>query len=1149
MGVRGLWRLLDGFGEVMKPEALRGQRVAVDASVWISQFRSAGRGRGTRSERVLSGFFQRILWLLHYDIKPVFVFDGPSSSLKATEHQRRRTAGAEQKKKFLVRRAREILAAQQASKGQLGLKLMRSTRKRSSCEEGVRCTSPPLSDSGDNYPARTSRRNHRSQSIRLGEEEGENGKEGRSPKKRVVKDDEGKSQCFVEEWNGELGGGVEGVLKRDVTCLSGSVSSFCPRFCVQKAVTSECILRKKVASEKRARNEEESAGKGGSELCLYCGGSCVNRGNGLMNATIQEHQAMGDEEIFFPKCVKIDMEVWDSNPIQKERWEDKSILGETKTTILGKRGRWTEKDSNEGVIESVHMCSTESSRNGSKRSRLDSASSLTAQISAESTVKFLMEAESMVRTKHLGERTVLNNALRFTSSTLFMGPRVVLEGGPINEEGVNRTMPLGECTAVVSSGVLRSDGGCGSSAYEHGHVRSDSNHASSFKTIMFSGSRSVDAVLNAQSVPLKVGGTASLWSECCDSDTTRMKDSEVVRPSADSSVCSSDSECLQVMGLTEKSDVKCHKEPSKRHWAVPPLSPRSPSVCCADCTSIDATEHESAVTKEKQEEKLSALTWRKSGWGSRESWVEEMVSVSSRSECSVHSSTSRSSESCCSFSYDACNGVKDDINKGTAVWCFSTKEVGKENDWLDEVEEEEEEEEERSDESLIHAPTDGKWMKRRKSTKKYQGRLSTGTEESSRSALSAVSHDKETAFFSRGSSCSSGSEESASCDLEGDSLGALIRCSRRHSISSSHLSCTPPAPSGGSADRNEQSHLLPPPAQRVEREEIPFELVDIVELLRCFGLPFVLSSSEADIECARLSVVGEVDAVFTEDSDVVVHGARVVWRGFFSKTKHVVQYRQDDLTACGISKAVLVSLAVLLGCDYHDGVHGVGLNNALNILCASYKVDSPEWSDAVNFMNVSELVEAWLSRWKKLVDEPLPSSWVDGDEHMSPLQYSLLCDNHASWRKLALQSHFPSREVVNAFCVTDKVLPTSSLFSSDLHIELEWCVPEWERVRQYAAARGIFTVHPYLEAQMERVQETWEKKREQEIHKELVESMGSRTRLLTDVMDIVVTDTKSLERWKYKRLPPSLRVTLELLHLVQEKQLASKRTPFELTKL
>lgn len=123
MGVQGLWKLLDGFGEVVQPQLLRGHRVAVDASVWMVQFRCVGRFSGSCAEGVLTGFFQRILRLLFYGIKPVFVIDGPSSRSKAAEHRRRRAARDVCRRRLLLRHARELIAAQRGSGSFVGAAL------------------------------------------------------------------------------------------------------------------------------------------------------------------------------------------------------------------------------------------------------------------------------------------------------------------------------------------------------------------------------------------------------------------------------------------------------------------------------------------------------------------------------------------------------------------------------------------------------------------------------------------------------------------------------------------------------------------------------------------------------------------------------------------------------------------------------------------------------------------------------------------------------------------------------------------------------------------------------------------------------------------------------------------------------------------
>mmetsp|Transcript_13130 Transcript_13130/g.51388 ORF Transcript_13130/g.51388 Transcript_13130/m.51388 type:complete len:182 (-) Transcript_13130:2880-3425(-) len=84
MGVKGLWNLLEPTGRRVDMTALAGQRVAVDASIWLVQFIKAMRDeRGDMIHNAyLIGFFRRICRMLYYGVSPVFVFDGATPTLK-----------------------------------------------------------------------------------------------------------------------------------------------------------------------------------------------------------------------------------------------------------------------------------------------------------------------------------------------------------------------------------------------------------------------------------------------------------------------------------------------------------------------------------------------------------------------------------------------------------------------------------------------------------------------------------------------------------------------------------------------------------------------------------------------------------------------------------------------------------------------------------------------------------------------------------------------------------------------------------------------------------------------------------------------------------------------------------------------------------
>ena len=84
MGVKGLWQHLQPSARKINIYDLEGKTLAIDASIWAIQFLAVGYGTddgvdlldSNNEFRVLDGFLRRIMKLLFFGIKPVFVFDG-----------------------------------------------------------------------------------------------------------------------------------------------------------------------------------------------------------------------------------------------------------------------------------------------------------------------------------------------------------------------------------------------------------------------------------------------------------------------------------------------------------------------------------------------------------------------------------------------------------------------------------------------------------------------------------------------------------------------------------------------------------------------------------------------------------------------------------------------------------------------------------------------------------------------------------------------------------------------------------------------------------------------------------------------------------------------------------------------------------------
>lgn len=105
------------------------------------------------------------------------------------------------------------------------------------------------------------------------------------------------------------------------------------------------------------------------------------------------------------------------------------------------------------------------------------------------------------------------------------------------------------------------------------------------------------------------------------------------------------------------------------------------------------------------------------------------------------------------------------------------------------------------------------------------------------------------------------------------------------------------------------------------------------ELLRLFGIPFVVSPMEAEAQCAELVHLSLVEGIVTDDSDVFLFGGSRIYKNMFNQQKYVECYMAADIEReMRLDRGKLVQLAFLLGSDYTDGIPGIGPVAAIEIL-------------------------------------------------------------------------------------------------------------------------------------------------------------------------------------------------------------------------
>ncbi|KAJ1979874.1 DNA repair protein rad2 [Dimargaris verticillata] len=202
-------------------------------------------------------------------------------------------------------------------------------------------------------------------------------------------------------------------------------------------------------------------------------------------------------------------------------------------------------------------------------------------------------------------------------------------------------------------------------------------------------------------------------------------------------------------------------------------------------------------------------------------------------------------------------------------------------------------------------------------------------------------------------------------------------------------------------------------------------VADVQQLLMLFGIPFVTAPSEAEAECAFLDEAHAVDGVVTDDNDVFLFGGTRVYRHLFNQTKSVEYYQSADLCKeLVLNQETLIQLAYLLGSDYTDGVHGVGLVLAMEIVhlwpSLAGLQDFKAWWDACT---------APLADTKALIGT--------GPQAASRRRLCKLA------QKVPLSSGFPDPQVALAY--------QQPQVSQDANAAFVWGFPDLDALRDYLA--------------------------------------------------------------------------------------------------
>lgn len=76
-----------------------------------------------------------------------------------------------------------------------------------------------------------------------------------------------------------------------------------------------------------------------------------------------------------------------------------------------------------------------------------------------------------------------------------------------------------------------------------------------------------------------------------------------------------------------------------------------------------------------------------------------------------------------------------------------------------------------------------------------------------------------------------------------------------------------------------------------------------------------------------------VDGIITDDADVFLFGGDQVYRNVFNQTESVTKFSMDRISnILQLNQTRMIQLAYFTGSDYSEGIKGVGVVNAFEII-------------------------------------------------------------------------------------------------------------------------------------------------------------------------------------------------------------------------
>jgi len=177
------------------------------------------------------------------------------------------------------------------------------------------------------------------------------------------------------------------------------------------------------------------------------------------------------------------------------------------------------------------------------------------------------------------------------------------------------------------------------------------------------------------------------------------------------------------------------------------------------------------------------------------------------------------------------------------------------------------------------------------------------------------------------------------------------------------------------------------------------------ELLDALGIPYVQAPSEGEAQACYMVRKGDAYAVGSQDFDCLLVGTPVLIRNLTSSGRRKLPGKEaytkvnikqiklkTNLEVLGITHKQLIDMAILIGTDFNDGIHGIGPKKSLKLVkehgTAEKALEVIKSDNKPDKKEINQVRKIFL---KPDVTDDYDLSWSDPDTERV---FEILCGQH-----------------------------------------------------------------------------------------------------------------------------------------------------------